>query len=60
MNIEANVKYELYEACIDGKAHRLCFGSWDNYSSPGELIFAEICSPFDKSFRKFQYFVFCF
>lgn len=57
LNIKVIVQDELCEACVYGKAHRLSFGSRDNCSSPGELISADVCGPFDKSFRKFQYFV---
>ncbi|GBM76889.1 Copia protein [Araneus ventricosus] len=57
LNIQVNVEDELCEACIYGKAHRLSFGSRNNCFSPGELIFADVCGPFDKSFRRFQYFV---
>ena len=47
----------MCEACIYGKAHRLSFGTRDNCYLPGELISANICGPFNKSFRKFQCFV---
>ncbi|GBO30829.1 Retrovirus-related Pol polyprotein from transposon TNT 1-94 [Araneus ventricosus] len=57
LNIHVNIQDELCEACIYEKAHRLNFGSRNNCSSPGELIFADVCGPFDKSFRRFQYFV---
>ncbi|GBO11846.1 Copia protein [Araneus ventricosus] len=57
LNIQVNIQDELCEACIYGKAHRLSFGSRNNCSSHGELIFADVCGPFDKSFRRFQYFV---
>ncbi|GBM08699.1 hypothetical protein AVEN_52773-1 [Araneus ventricosus] len=54
LNIQVNVQDELCEVCIYGKAHWLSFGSRNNCSSPGELIFADVCGPFDKSSRKFQ------
>lgn len=58
IKIKVNVQVELCEACIYIKAHRLCFGSKYNCSSLGELIFADICGPFDKPFRIFQYLLF--
>ncbi|GBM76901.1 hypothetical protein AVEN_153130-1 [Araneus ventricosus] len=57
LNIHVNIQDELSEACIYGKAHRLSLGSRNNCSSPGELIFADVCGPFDNTFRRFQYFV---
>lgn len=57
VNTKVNVEYELCETYIYDKAKGLSFRSSDNCSSPGEIIFADVCGPFDKSFRKCQYFV---
>ncbi|GBN12776.1 Retrovirus-related Pol polyprotein from transposon TNT 1-94 [Araneus ventricosus] len=57
LKIQVNIQDELCEACMYGKVHRLSFGYRNNCSSSGELIFADVCVPFDKSFGRFQYFV---
>lgn len=42
MNIKINPQDVLCEAFMYGKAHRLSFGSRNNYSSPDELIFGDV------------------
>ena len=50
-------KDQICEDCIYGKAHRLKFGTRENAVRPGELMSADVCGPFDESFRKYRYFV---
>ena len=50
-------KDQFCEECVYGKAHRLKFGTRENAARPGELMSADVCGPFDESFRKYRYFV---
>ena len=47
---------QFCEDCIYGKAHRLKFGTREDAVRPGELMSADVCGPFDESFRKYRYF----
>ena len=58
MNIDAKLdKDQFCEDCICGKAHRLKFGTREKAVKPGELMSADVCGPFDESFRKYRFFV---
>ena len=57
LSIELKSDKELCEPCIYGKAHRLPFGTREPAKEPGELIFADVCGPFDESFQKKEYLV---
>jgi transposase InsO family protein len=48
---------QFCENCIYGKAHRLKFGTRKSAVKPGEIISADVCGPFDESFRKYRYYV---
>lgn len=55
-NIKVKIDKILCEPCVYGKAHRLKFGNRKKATQPGELIFTDICGPFEKSFRGYRYF----
>lgn len=57
MGIKVNIHNQLCEVCIYGKVHILSFGTRTDCSKAGELISTDVCGPFDKPFRKFQYFI---
>ena len=46
------------EGCIQGKHHRLSFGSQVNKSTkPGDLVFADVCCPIEDVLSGFRYYV---
>ena len=56
--IKVQVDNETCEGCIYGKAHRLKFGTRVRATAPGELIYCDVCGPFEMpSFRGYRYFV---
>ena len=58
LNIDSKLEKDQFcEDCIYGKAHRLKFGTRESVSKPGELMSADVCGPFDESYRKYRYFV---
>ncbi|UYV82751.1 hypothetical protein LAZ67_22000734 [Cordylochernes scorpioides] len=57
LDMKVKLSKELCEACTYGKAHRLKFDNRPKLTKPGELISADVFGAFDKSYRKFRYFV---
>ena len=58
LNIDSKLdKGQFCEDCIYGKAHRLKFGTREKTTKVGELMSADVCGPFDESFKKFRYYV---
>lgn len=57
LGIDLPIDLDLCEGCINGKAHRLKFGTRSRATAPGELIHADVCGPFPYSFSKNRYFV---
>jgi transposase InsO family protein len=58
LNIDTRVDKDMFcEDCVYGKSHRLPFGSRCSADKPGEIKSADVCGPFDESFRKYRYFV---
>lgn len=58
LNIDSKLDNDhLCEECVYGKAHRLKFGTRESATCPGELMSADVCGPFDESYRKYRYFV---
>ncbi|GBN94878.1 Retrovirus-related Pol polyprotein from transposon TNT 1-94 [Araneus ventricosus] len=52
LGISVHLVNKPCESCINGKAHRLPFGTKKKASSPGELDSADVCGPFYYSFQK--------
>lgn len=55
MNVSLNT--ELCKGCIYGKAHRLPFGTRKKAMKPGELVYTDVCGPFQNSTSGYRYFV---
>jgi len=57
-DIKVDVSNETCEACMYGKAHKLKFGTRERATTPGELIHADVCGPFEvPSDKGYRYFV---
>jgi len=57
-DIEVDVNNKMCEACMYGKAHRLKFSTRERATTPGELIHADVCGPFEMpSAKGYRYFV---
>lgn len=57
LNIKVSVDSEICEGCAYGKAHKLKFGTRERATVPGEVIHADVCGPFEKSFSGYRYYV---
>ena len=55
LNVKVKADTKLCETSVYGKTHHLKFGIRKKPIKAGEFISADICGPFDESFRKFRY-----
>jgi len=56
--VKVDVGNETCEGCMYGKFHRLKFGTRQQATSPGELVHADVCGPFETpSAKGYRYFV---
>lgn len=57
MDLDVELDNQFRETSVYGKARRLKFGMRQNTNKPGELFSADVCEPFDQSFKRYRYFV---
>lgn len=57
LGINLSNEHDLCEGCINGKAHRLKFGTRARASTPGELVHADVCGPLPYTYSKYRYFL---
>lgn len=57
LQIDLKMERETCEGCIYGKCHRDSFGTRQKCTRPGEIIWSDVCGPFEESVSKYKYFV---
>lgn len=57
LGIKLKADPSVCEGCVYGKAHKLKHGTRKRATVPGEVIHADVCGPFEKSFSGYKYYV---